>query len=143
MADIVTPEKRSEIMARILGKNTEPELIVRKLVHRMGYRYRVHRNDLPGTPDIVFSGRKKAIFVHGCFWHQHKDSHCTRTHTPTSNVEYWQPKLERNRNRDVIQQSQLSEMGWDILVVWECEVQNENDLPIRIENFLGRVAANA
>ena len=100
MVDSVSKERRSEIMSRIRAKDTKPEMAVRRLVHGMGYRYRLHRRDLPGTPDLVFSPRRKVVFVHGCFWHQHDDPNCRKATLPGSNKEYWHPKLKRNAERD-------------------------------------------
>jgi DNA mismatch endonuclease (patch repair protein) len=114
----------------------KPELAVRKLVHSMGYRYRLHRHDLPGRPDMVFSGRRKIIFVHGCFWHQHPDPRCKRAHTPRSNQDYWQPKLEKNVRRDSEHIQTLTEAGWAVLVLWECEVAKDLNLASRIRAFL-------
>lgn len=108
-------------------------MAVRRLVHGMGYRYRLHRRDLPGCPDMVFANRRKVIFVHGCFWHRHN---CNLGRMPKSRLEFWQPKLEANRCRDEEVMARLSEMGWQYLVVWECEVGRDNALPERIRNFL-------
>ena len=114
----------------------KPELTVRRMVHAMGYRYRLHRHDLPGRPDIVFPGRRKIIFVHGCFWHQHPDSTCKRVHRPKSNLDYWQPKLRRNQERDEAHRARLAELGWDVMVIWECEVESGDALADRIRGFL-------
>ena len=123
MADTVTSERRSEIMSGIRSKGTKPELAVRRLLHAMGYRFRLHRRDLPGKPDLVFPGRRKVIFVHGCFWHQHADPDCKIARRPKSNREYWLPKLDRNSARDAEHQASLRGKGWDVLVIWECEVR--------------------
>ena len=136
MADRVSAEKRSAIMRAIRSKGMKPEMTVRRLVHGMGYRYRLHRHDLPGRPDIVFPGRRKIIFMHGCFWHQHHDPNCKRAHTPRSNADYWEPKLERNRARDEEHRAKLREMGWDELVIWECELKDLDKLAARISRFL-------
>src|SRR5215472_3891233 len=109
---------RSQMMAAVRSKNTAPEMRVRRLAHSMGYRYRLHRRDLPGTPDLVFPSQKKIIFVHGCFWHQHG---CPGSHMPRSNEAYWAPKLERNRTRDAEHLEALKAAGWRCLVLWECE----------------------
>ena len=109
-------------MSHIRAKDMVPEMVVRKLVHAMGYRYRIHRKDLPGNPDLVFPSRKKVIFVHGCFWHQHESRSCKITRKPKSNLEYWLPKLERTKRRDNENQKKLKEMGWDVLVIWECQL---------------------
>jgi len=121
-------------MAAIRSKDTKPELIVRRLVHAMGYRYRLHQSDLPGKPDLVFSGRRKIIFVHGCFWHLHG---CVFSHVPKSNSAYWTPKLERNRARDVEHLRNLRARGWKCLVLWECELAKSERLHRRLGKFLG------
>ena len=136
MTDTVTPERRSQIMANIRSKGMKPELIVRRLTHSMGYRYRLHRKDLPGKPDLVFPARRKAIFVHGCFWHQHADPACKIARRPKSNLDYWLPKLQRNVERDAEHRDRLSALGWQVLVIWECEVKIAAGLPERIEEFL-------
>ena len=124
---------RSELMAAVRSKNTKPELIVRRLVHSMGYRYRLHRADLPGKPDLVLSSKRKIIFVHGCFWHQHG---CRFSHVPKSNAAYWAPKLERNRARDIEHLVNLRALGWKCLVLWECELGKPERLRSRLEKFL-------
>jgi DNA mismatch endonuclease (patch repair protein) len=138
MSDIFddVSEKRSKTMAAIKSANTKPELIVRRLVHSLGHRYRLHRKDLPGTPDLAFIGRKKAIFVHGCFWHQHSDPDCPRFHVPKSRTDYWLPKLQRNVERDAKHLQQYDEMGWQVLTLWECEVAATDSLTAKITQFL-------
>lgn len=136
MTDTVTPERRSQIMANIRSKGMKPELIVRRLTHSMGYRYRPHRKDLPGKPDLVFPAGRKVIFVHGCFWHQHADPACKIARRPKSNLDYWLPKLQRNVERDAEHRDRLSALGWQVLVIWECEVKIAAGLPERIEEFL-------
>ena len=131
--DRVTKEKRSEIMSRIRGKDTSPELTVRKLVYSLGYRYRLHSKNLPGKPDLVFPGRKKVIFVNGCFWHFHK---CKNGHLPKSRPEYWIPKLEANKRRDAENFQKLIMKGWKILVLWQCEIKNISALEETIITFL-------
>ncbi len=126
---------RSEMMAAVRSKNTKPEMLVRRLAHRMGYRYRLHRADLPGKPDLVFPSRRKVIFVLGCFWHQH--SGCPFSHVPKSNVAYWAPKLERNQARDREHMRALRADGWKCLVLWECELNKSARLLRRISKFLG------
>ncbi|MDQ3386844.1 MAG: very short patch repair endonuclease [Actinomycetota bacterium] len=121
-------------MSRVRSKDTKPEMRVRRLIHAMGYRYRLHYRNLPGSPDIVFPERSKVIFVHGCFWHRHEN--CRRNRTPKSSREFWSSKLERNRVRDLTNQSRLQEMGWSVLVVWECETEEAAGLPGLIMNFL-------
>jgi DNA mismatch endonuclease (patch repair protein) len=124
---------RSENMRRIRSRDTSPEMKVRSLLHSLGYRYRLHRKDLPGKPDIVFPVLRKAIFVHGCFWHAHG---CKMSHTPKSNEGYWGPKLARNVARDDAAQAQLAKQGWDSLVIWECKVKNTEELRVPLERFL-------
>ncbi|MFQ5535190.1 MAG: very short patch repair endonuclease [Sphingomonadales bacterium] len=136
MADTVSPERRSEIMSHIRDKGMKPEMIVRRLTHAMGYRHRLHRKDLPGKPDLVFPSRRKAIFVHGCFWHQHDDPACKITRLPQSNRDYWVPKLQRNKERDAEHQANLRGMGWNVLIIWECEVRAGDNLADRIRHFL-------
>jgi DNA mismatch endonuclease (patch repair protein) len=126
---------RSENMRRIRSKGMLPEQAVRSMVHRMGFRFRLHRKDLPGKPDMVFASRRKVIFVHGCFWHAHD---CRVAHTPKSNAAYWGPKLERNKARDQRNGEALRATGWKTLVIWECETEHETALRARIKHFLGR-----
>lgn len=135
MADTLTPNQRSERMSRVRGKDTKPELIVRRLVHGLGYRYRLHRRDLPGQPDLVFPSRRKVLFVHGCFWHRHEG--CPLTRWPKSRLEFWKPKLEGNRIRDQANQAKLADLGWDYLVVWECDLKDMDRLANKIVKFLG------
>lgn len=132
--DIVTPEKRSRMMAGIKGKNTKSELVVRKLVYGMGFRYRLHRKDLPGSPDLVFSRLKKLIFVHGCFWHRHPG--CRLAYTPKSNTQFWLDKLESNMRRDKLALTALDALGWEVLIVWECEVSDLAGLTRKMGLFL-------
>jgi DNA mismatch endonuclease (patch repair protein) len=120
----------------------KPELLVRKLSHRIGYRHRLHNKMLPGKPDLVYPGRRKVIFVHGCFWHQHSDPECKIARRPKSNLEYWEPKLNRNMERDAENQAELRRIGWDYLIVWECETkaaQREGTevLEAKLKKFLG------
>jgi DNA mismatch endonuclease (patch repair protein) len=132
--DSLTPAERSEIMARVRSKNSRPELIVRKLVFALGYRYRLHARDLPGCPDLVFCGRRKVIFVHGCFWHRHPD--CALARMPKSRLDFWTPKLEGNRERDEKNRKALMREGWRVLTVWECELKDLARLEPRIRRFL-------
>lgn len=132
--DIVSPEKRSRMMAGIKGKNTRPEMVVRKMVHGMGFRYRLHRKDLQGSPDLVFPRLRKVIFVHGCFWHRHPG--CRFAYTPKSNIQFWLKKLEANSRRDAQALKTLEALGWEILVVWECEVSNLPSLSRKLNSFL-------
>jgi DNA mismatch endonuclease, patch repair protein len=125
---------RGENMRRIRSKNTLPEMAVRRLVHGMGYRYRLHRRDIPGKPDLAFPGRHKVIFIHGCFWHQHPG--CREGRPPKSNTAYWLPKLERNQARDKTALEQLAVSGWQALVVWECETKDVHALIEKMRVFL-------
>lgn len=133
--DTLSPKERSERMSRVRAFNTKPELAVRRLIHSLGYRYRLHDRRLPARPDIVFSKRKKVIFVHGCFWHRHPD--CKLARLPKSRQEFWITKLEANALRDAENLRRLCEMGWKTMVVWECEVQRDRRLGDRIISFLG------
>jgi DNA mismatch endonuclease (patch repair protein) len=121
MADSLTPEQRHRSMAAIKSKNTTPERMVRSAMHARGYRFRLHRRDLPGKPDIVLPKHKSVIFVNGCFWHQHPG--CKEGRVPTVNVDYWRPKLIRNRERDVISHAALLALGWRVIVIWDCQVK--------------------
>ena len=126
--DTLSPEQRSFTMSRVRGKDTSPEIQVRKLIYRLGYRYRLQGRDLPGNPDLVFRVRKKVIFIHGCFWHGHD---CRAgNNRPRSHQSYWLPKLERNRARDSSNQVKLRDLGWDFLILWECQLSNEAILDI-------------
>lgn len=128
-----SPEVRRRTMQAVKSKDTAPELLVRSLTHKMGYRFRLHRKDLPGKPDLVFPGLHKAIFVHGCFWHGHD---CARgARVPKANREYWKKKVARNRERDLQHLEELSEAGWKCLVIWECRLRERN-LPKRVRRFL-------
>ncbi|WP_312522442.1 DNA mismatch endonuclease Vsr [Anaerospora sp.] len=121
--DIFSSEKRSQVMAKVRSKNTVPERIVRSMLHEMGYRFRLHRNDLPGRADIVLPKYKTVIFVHGCFWHMHPG--CKKAAIPEINHDMWQKKLERNVARDVENQRELIKLGWHVRVIWECEVRKK------------------
>ncbi|MCU7923801.1 MAG: DNA mismatch endonuclease Vsr [Candidatus Thiodiazotropha sp. (ex Dulcina madagascariensis)] len=136
MADTLSKAERSERMGRIRNKDTKPEMRVRKIVHGMGYRYRLHKANLPGKPDLVFAGRKKVIFVHGCFWHRHPDLKCPFARLPKSKLDFWVPKLEANRQRDEVNVRELEQAGWGVLTIWECELKDEEQLKIRIREFL-------
>lgn len=120
-------------MGRVGARDTKPEMRVRKLVHRLGYRFRLHRRDLPGTPDLVFPSRSKVIFVHGCFWHQHQ---CPRGSQPASNTEFWEAKLRKNVERDRKNIGELTAAGWSVLVVWECETKSSASLAKLLIGFL-------
>ena len=129
-----TSEQRSRTMRAVKGKDTGLEMSVRRLVHSIGYRYRLHRGNLPGKPDLVFSSRRKVIFVNGCFWHQHD---CPRgSRTPKANHDYWIKKLERTKERDRTNLERLREEGWDALVVWECEAKSTDFIAAKIRDFL-------
>lgn len=132
--DTLSPQERSERMSRVKGKNTKPEMIVRRLVHRLGFRYRLHSRRLPGRPDLVFAGKKSVIFVHGCFWHRHRG--CALCRLPKSRLEFWKPKLEENRKRDSRNERKLKKEGWRVLIVWECEMADQDGLKRRILEFL-------
>ncbi|EIM62984.1 very short patch repair endonuclease [Desulfobacter postgatei] len=132
--DVFTREKRSQIMSRVSGKNTKPELIVRSLLHNMGYRFRLHRNELPGKPDIILPKYKKIIFVHGCFWHGHID--CPRAKRPTTNKKFWNEKLNKNIERDKVTLNNLKQLGWDVLTVWTCEVKSIEKLRNKLFSFI-------
>jgi DNA mismatch endonuclease (patch repair protein) len=138
MVDSIDQATRSAVMARVRGKNTQPELIVRKLVFAAGYRYRLHVRNLPGSPDLVFPSRKKVIFVHGCFWHRHDN--CVRARMPKSRVEFWSEKLNGNKARDERTFEALAQSGWQIHVVWECELGDREMLEEKLRSFLGPVA---
>lgn len=127
---------RSENMRRIRSKDTAPEMVVRRLAYGLGYRYRLHRKDIPGKPDMVFTGRRKVIFVHGCFWHQHPA--CSEGRLPKSNAVYWAPKFERNIKRDKAVLAELAVTGWEALVIWECEAKNHERIQHVLLAFLGK-----
>lgn len=133
MADHDTPDRRSFIMSKVGQKNTAPELKLRHALHALGYRYRLHCRDLPGTPDLVFPSRHKVIFVHGCFWHGHG---CRWGKLPKSRIEYWQTKIETNRERDKVALTRLGEAGWAALIVWQCELRDIDAALNRVEAFL-------
>jgi len=132
--DIVSVERRSDIMRRVHSKSTSAELVVRRLTYAMGYRYRLNCEYLPGKPDLVFAGRKKVIFVHGCFWHGHEG--CNRARLPQANREYWSTKINRNAQRDRAQLTMLNGKGWRTLVIWECELRDAIAVQTRIKEFL-------
>ena len=132
--DVVSPEKRSLMMAGIKGKNTKPEMIVRKMVHGMGFRFRLHRRNLPGSPDLVFPRLRRVIFVHGCFWHRHPG--CRLAYTPKSNTQFWLEKLEANVRRDALALKALDTLNWEVLIVWECEASNLPALAQKLDSFL-------
>ncbi len=131
--DTRTPEQRRHIMQSVKSKDTMPELIVRRLLHSEGYRFRLHRKDLPGTPDIVLPGRRKAIFVHGCFWHAHG---CAKGRAPKSKLDYWGPKLAQNVERDARKVRELEAAGWQVLTVWGCETADRKALRAELKRFV-------
>lgn len=135
MVDTLSTSARSKRMSLIRGKDTKPEMVVRRLVHSMGYRYRLHRRELPGSPDLVFSVRRKVIFVHGCFWHRHPNSTCKLARLPKSRQEFWVPKLGSNASRDRRNEQALKADGWDVLVIWECETKDQASLESKIQAF--------
>ena len=137
MVDGLTPERRSENMRRIQSKIMKPEIAVRRLVHALGFRFRLHRRDLPGKPDLVLPRHKKIVFVHGCFWHGHGDPACADgRRQPKSNLGYWLPKLARNKARDFTNILALQALGWDIAIVWECELRRPDVVARRLRSFI-------
>ena len=132
MVDKFSKQKRSEIMSHIKSKNTKPEMTVRKIIYSLGYRYRLHRKDLPGKPDLAFINKKKVIFINGCFWHGH--SGCKKSALPDTNYEFWNDKIKNNVNRDTLNYKRLEDMGWKYLVIWQCEIKKDN-----IENIKSNI----
>lgn len=132
--DRLSPSERSENMRRIKGKDTGPEHVVRRMLHAMGYRFRLHRRNLPGSPDIVMPGRRLAIFVHGCFWHRHQG--CRRSTMPSTRQEFWQGKFARTVERDAEQLAALKALGWRTAVIWECETRNAEQLRSRLSSLM-------
>jgi DNA mismatch endonuclease (patch repair protein) len=128
--DTLSPEERSLLMGRIRGKNTKPEMLVRSMLHRCGYRYSLHRKELPGKPDIVLRKYRTLVFVHGCFWHRHKN--CKVASMPKSNTAFWQAKFERNVANDKKHRRELKKLGWKVIVVWECELKNPEKVLLRL-----------
>jgi DNA mismatch endonuclease (patch repair protein) len=133
---MLTAERRSENMRRIRSRDTSPEMIVRKIVHSLGYRFRLHRRDLPGRPDVVLPRLHKVILVHGCFFHQH--NRCIDGRLPESRAEYWVPKLARNVKRDRVNRARLTRTGWSSLVIWECETKKPSKVTAKIQRFIRR-----
>jgi DNA mismatch endonuclease (patch repair protein) len=134
LLDTLSQQERSERMSRVRSKNTQVEIAVRSLVHRLGYRYGLQAADLPGRPDMVFRSRGKVLFIHGCFWHRHVG--CKLARIPKSRLDFWVPKLEGNKQRDARNQKQIVALGWDYIVVWECELREPERLADRIKDFL-------
>lgn len=130
-------------MSRVRNRDTKPELRVRRLVSAMGYRYRLQYKKVPGRPDLAFPGRRKVIFVHGCFWHRHPDPSCPLARLPKSRLDFWLPKLEGNRSRDLRKEQELRECGWSSHVVWECQLRNEEKLREDIRAFLDAPASRS
>lgn len=135
MVDTLTPEQRSAVMSRIRRSDTKPELIVRRMLHAIGYRFRVQMKGVPGRPDVAFPRRRKIVQVHGCFWHAHQD--CPAFKVPTTRQEFWQAKFTRNRERDARLEAAARAQGWQVLVVWECDLKNPEVLERRLCDFLG------
>lgn len=134
--DTLSRAERSERMSRVRSKDTRPELLVRRLTHAAGFRYRLHDKRLPGRPDMVFRGRRKVVFVHGCFWHRHSNPDCKLARMPKSRLDFWKPKLDANRERDKRVQGELAHEGWETLIVWECETRRKECLKNKIIAFL-------
>ena len=134
MADRITPEARSRNMARVKSRDTKPERIIRRLLHGMGYRFRLHRKDLPGRPDIVLPKHHKIIFAHGCFWHGHPG--CRRSVRPSTNQEFWNKKIDANIARDAYNATELERAGWEVLTVWECQTRSEENLRAMLAEFI-------
>ena len=132
--DNLTPRERSAQMALVRSRDTKPEMKVRRFIYKMGYRYRLHRSDLPGKPDIVFSSRKKIIFIHGCFWHGHS---CSLGRIPKTRVQFWTEKITTNKIRDEKTLEKLKDLGWAVLVLWECQLKHGESLGCRVGEFLG------
>lgn len=133
--DNISKEERSRVMAAVGQKNTMPEIKVRTFLHRHGLRYRLHVNRLPGRPDIVFPKYKTVLFVNGCFWHGHKDSNCKLARTPKSNIDYWKNKILNNQKRDSLNSQRLAHLGWKVLTIWECEINN----PFILDNLVKHI----
>lgn len=138
--DIVDKARRSAMMAAIRGKDTKPEMLVRRTAHALGFRYSLHRRDLPGSPDLVFPGRRKVVFVHGCYWHRHPG--CRFAYEPKSNVDFWTRKFDRNVERDRQALTRLKELGWNPLVIWECECDESEAIAQRLLMHLGQGEAD-
>lgn len=134
MSDVFSKEKRSWIMSRISGRDTKPEIIVRKLIHRLGLRFRLHVRALPGSPDIVLPRHKKIVFVHGCFWHGHEN--CKRSKRPSTNIGFWDKKIAENIERDKEITAKLKELGWNTLTIWQCETKDQEKLSVLLREFL-------
>ena len=140
MVDRISQAHRSWNMSRIRGKDTIPEIKVRSLLHRMGYRFRLHRKDLPGRPDIVLPGRHTVVLVHGCFWHRHPS--CPFSYNPKSRVKFWEKKFAETVKRDLRQKVELGQLGWEVIIVWECELKELAVLRERLESELNNNTKN-
>ena len=138
-ADVFTPDQRSKVMAKIKSKNTKPEMTVRSLCHELGLRFRLHRKDLPGSPDLVFPKRRLCLFVHGCFWHQHPG--CKYAYQPKSRPEFWLQKLQKNVIRDHTAKADLEAMGWRVAIIWECQTKRKDMLALEIETLMADCSA--
>lgn len=134
MIDIVSKEQRSRNMSRIKGRDTKPELVVRRTAHKLGFRFRLYRKDLPGTPDLIFPKHRLAVFVHGCYWHRHNG--CRFAYSPKSRVEFWTKKFKQNVERDGRNQTALRDLGWRVLVIWECETRDYRIIEERLRGCL-------
>ena len=137
--DVLTREQRRRCMSQVKGKDTKPEVLVRRLLHGMGYRFRLHAKDLPGRPDVVMPRHRKIVQVHGCFWHGHRG--CRRATRPSTNVDFWSNKIEGNQRRDVRTRRKLRSMGWEVLVIWQCQTRDRQGVEKRLERFMSREAA--
>ena len=135
--DTLSPEKRSWNMSRIKDRDTKPEMVVRSLLHMMGYRFRLHRKNLPGKPDIVLPKYKSIILVHGCFWHRHEG--CRYAYNPKSNIKFWNNKFRNNVQRDYITKTDLQNLGWNVHVIWECETKKFDNLKINLQMFFNKL----
>ena len=140
MTDIVDSQRRSEMMARIRGRDTVPEIVVRRIAHKLGLRFRLHRKDLPGRPDLVFPKHRLAVLVHGCFWHRHGG--CRYAYTPKSRIAFWTDKFARNVARDQRNEKALRELGWRVLVIWECETRDKEKIKQRLLEIVGHAVPN-
>lgn len=136
MSDTLTISARSALMSRIRGRDTKPEIVVRSLLHRMGFRFRICRRDLPGSPDIVLPRHAAVVFVHGCFWHRH--ARCKGATSPKSRVDFWQDKFAKNVERDKRNRRDLRRLGWKVVVVWECELKKPEKLEAKLRRLLSR-----
>ncbi|SDI55501.1 MULTISPECIES: very short patch repair endonuclease [Bradyrhizobium] len=134
MTDRLTPDRRSALMAKVRSQHTGPERAVRAISHRLGYRFRLHKKELPGTPDLVFPRLRSVILVHGCFWHRH--SNCRKASMPKTRIEFWKAKFERNVSRDIAVRLALKKQGWRVLTVWECQLKKPTLVEKRVQKFL-------